>query len=404
MEQDTITMTELQEVTPESLNECDGTRNPSDKNSFLCDGTRTPSDKNSFLCDNHCDVNDVESNEATHATETEAVESQDAETEAVETQVPVSFENINPTTMTFSPTFRCARSTAGQVVQGLNHLAMQLNGEGEYASDKKVPTNDYQQSLYPKMSLLAKQIVDYYTKRFVTDVVDPLQRQVYGANLNGNRNNGQLNKSIPCRGVNRYMRYKFAQFGQLLSLLHYRLTFVAKRDPQYIKRYKENVDECQHFETLRKSCEEFCDYLKKDGDDQTVVAAWASCVADARGHGNVTHSGIPNPVKLTADEVEKKSFVQHQGGHQYQKKTYTSQNQKGEQSEGGWNVVGDRRGRGRGRGGYYGQRRSGENESDFGYTSSSHTGTGFGNYSRGGSHRGFRGARGRGGYMSSTHV
>ena len=322
-----------------------------------------------------------------------------------ETQVPVSFEDINPTTMTFSSTFRCARSTAGQVVQGLNHLVMQLNGDSEYANDKKVPTNDYQQYLYPRMSLLAKQIVDNYTKQFVTDVTDPLQRQVYGANLNGNRNNGQLNKSIPCRGVNRFMRYKFAQFGQLLSLLHYRLMFIAKRDPQYIKRYKENVDECQHFETLRKSCEEFCDYLKKDEDDKSVVALWTNCVADARGHGNETQSNVPNPVKLTADEVEKKTFVQHQGEHQYQKKNYRSQNQRSDQSEGGWNVVRNRGGRGgfrggfRGRGGHYGQHRSNENESDSGHVLSSRTG--FGNYSRGGS---FRGARGRDNYVPNTRV
>ena len=368
--------------------------------------------ENQNECDDHCTVSDTESNEATLAP-TDEGENVEVATEGAsdETQVPVSFEDINPVTMTFSSTFRCARSTAGQVVQGLNHLAMQLNGEGEYANDKKVPTNDYQQSLYPKMSLLARQIVDDYTKRFVTDVTDPLQRQVYGANLNGNRNNGQLNKSIPCRGVNRYMRYKFAQFGQLLSLLHYRLTFIAKRDPQYIKRYKENADECQHFETLRKSCEEFCDYLKKDGDDKTVVAIWANCVTDARGHGNVTQSSVPNPVKLTADEVEKKSFTQPQ--YQYQKKTYKSQNQKGEQSEGGWHVVGGKqykpaggsaggsvggRGRGgfRGRGGYYGQRRSGENESDFEHSAPR---TSSGSYSRGG----FRG-RGRGSYTSNTRA
>lgn len=299
-------------------------------------------------------------------------------------QVPVSFEDIDPTKMTFSTTFKCARSTAGQVVQGFHHLRMQLEGEGTYASEKKVPTNDYQKSLYPGMSKLAGQIVEKFNEKFVTGVTDPLQRQVFGANLNGSRNNGQLNKFIPCKQVDRFLRYKFAQFGQLLNLLNYRLMFIANRDPQYIKRYKENPEEHKHFETLRGLCREFCDYLKKD--ETSVSGLWAECIVEARKLGNVTSTNVPDPVKLTADEVAKKTVGHQQGGYQkkpFHKKPFTGPKEGGD----GWNVVSSRSG---GRGGF----RSGAPRSGGFRNGSSPRGG-----SRGGSRGGFRG---RGGYRTNN--
>ena len=234
-----------------------------------------------------------------------------AEQTSAPQDTPVSFDNVDPTHMEFSLMFKCARSTAGQVVQGLQHLVWHLNGSNQYTDDKKVPTNEYQNVLYPKMASLAEKVVSKYLETFVEGVSDPLQKQVFGANLNGNRNNGQLNKFIPCRGVNRFLRYKFAQFGQLLSLLHYRLMFIANRDPKFIKRYVDNPSELLHFEELKQLCVNFCDYLRKD--DDSVTNDWATCVTEARLQTNSQGStDIPPSVKLNAHNVTRTHYQSRQ--------------------------------------------------------------------------------------------
>jgi uncharacterized membrane protein YgcG len=243
---------------------------------------------------------------------------------------------------------------------------------------------------------LAKKIVDHFTDQFVTGVTDPMQRQVFGANLNGNKNNGQLNKFIPCNTVNRLLKYNGAQFGQLLNLLSYRLTFIANRDPEYIKRYKENLEERQHFETLRSMCRDFCDFLTKEGSS-SISDQWAEIIVEARKVGKV-EPAVPNPVKLTADDVEKKSFGQqkfreNQGFQKKQFRTKTSGQKQhrgpGEHPE-GWNVV---------------ESHSGKERFDGPRTGGSRGGSRGGFRGRGGSRgrSGFRGgSRGRGGYSSTN--
>jgi len=226
-----------------------------------------------------------------------------------QTNYVVSFDDISATNLPFSEMYKCAKSTSGQVVQGLNHLSQHILGEGNYDGNKKEAFNEYQNELYPNMSRLALKVVAAYNEKFTNDITDPLTRQVFGANLNGNRNNGQLNKFIPCKNVNRFLSYKFAQFGQLLALLEYRLLFIVNRDPQYVKRYRENEEEMKHFETLRVKSREFCDFLKND-----VFPEWTNCVSNIRSKTNMPTSSVA-PVKLTADNVNSEKNNNYRTNH-----------------------------------------------------------------------------------------
>lgn len=194
-------------------------------------------------------------------------------------QMNISFDNIDITTFPFSLSYKCAKSTTGQVVQGLQHMALQFMGEKEYKDNKKEIKNDYQKYLYPKIATLAIKVVEEYRKYFVEGIEDPLRKQVFGANLNGNRNDGQLNKFIPCRGVDKNLRYKYAQFGQLLSLLMYRLTFIINRNPDNVKRYRENNDEKQHFIELKNRVSKFCRFLKNS--EKSIFNQWEACLTEA---------------------------------------------------------------------------------------------------------------------------
>jgi hypothetical protein len=185
----------------------------------------------------------------------------------------VQFTSVDPTTMNFSEEFRCARSTAGQVVVGLRWLANSI-------ASLKEATNDYQKALYPTISVLANEVSDKYMSAFVLNVTEPLQVQVYGANLNGRLNDGKLKHDIPCKNTDRRSRYKYSQLGQLLSLLYDRLLFISRRDVTKVQRYVNNVEERKHFESLQVLCGQFCDYLR--GDENSVMSRWTSFVNSSR--------------------------------------------------------------------------------------------------------------------------
>jgi hypothetical protein len=185
----------------------------------------------------------------------------------------VQFTSVDPTTMKFSEEFRCARSTAGQVVVGLRWLANSV-------ASLKEATNDYQKTLYPTISVFANEVCDKYMSTFVSDVTEPLQVQVYGANLNGRLNDGRLKHDIPCKNTDRRSRYKYSQLGQLLSLLYDRLLFISRRDVTKVQRYVDNVEERKHFESLQALCGQFCDYLR--GDENSVMSRWTSFVNSSR--------------------------------------------------------------------------------------------------------------------------
>jgi hypothetical protein len=246
----------------------------------------------------------------------------------------VSFENIDPRKFEFSLKYQCAKSTAGQVVQGFSHLAKYLNGQDMYDGKKKEAKNKFQEYLYPNMAKLAEELVEDYVSKFVTDVTDSLQKQVFGANLNGIKNDGQLNKFIPCKGIsNKFLRYEYAQFGQLLNLLHYRLTFISMRDSMSIKRYVENPEELKHFELLKLRTRLFCNSIKNTTSlVYNFFSKWENIVTEARKVNDSETPLVPS-LKLSDSNIEtsqnnvRRVFVQRQ---KYTKPTNTHEHREKE--------------------------------------------------------------------------
>ena len=141
------------------------------------------------------------------------------------------------------------------------------------------PTNEYQKSLYPQLTSLTQSVVSKYEETFLT-VTDSVHRQVYGANLNGHRNDGSLYRSVNS-GVNRSLTYGYAQFGQLLKVLTSRLKFVVNRDPTTVKRYSESTEESTAYVTLQTLSNDFLSYLT------TVNDEWTKTVDAARTQHNI---------------------------------------------------------------------------------------------------------------------
>ena len=244
-------------------------------------------------------------------------------TKLQEQEKKVNFTDINPLRLPFKFSYRCSMSTAGQVIQGLFHTGRYLTGTDDYEGKGKPMQNKYQEYLYPEIAKLAKKIVDEYLSTFVTSVTDPIQKEVYGANLNGSNNNGQLPNFITCIGVSRNVRYEFIQFKNVVVLLSYRLNFIAKRSPQLIKRYRDDPIQFAYFEVLQNNVKNFCDFLERE-----IFPKWDIVKNEARKlndgfveqvsclHNleireqavNTNHINNPKskeliPVKLTADNI-----------------------------------------------------------------------------------------------------
>jgi hypothetical protein len=74
-------------------------------------------------------------------------------------------------------------------------LLDQVNGTGNYVGKQKKQLN-------PDIVFVLTELVESYNKIFIDNVIDPLQLQVFGENLNGVKNNGQLNGVKTCIGCN----------------------------------------------------------------------------------------------------------------------------------------------------------------------------------------------------------
>jgi hypothetical protein len=211
-------------------------------------------------------------------------------------------------------------STAGQVIQGISHTGRYLVGEGEYSGIGKPMHNNFQEYLYPEISKMSQEVIDKYLKYFVVDIIDPIQKGVFGANLNGNMNNGQLSRFGTCVGISKNVRYEYVQFKNALILLDYRLNFIIKRDPQLVKRYKEDSVQLAHFETLQNLATEFCKYL-----ETVVFEKWETIKKEARKLNGFEKSEQLStnqkynkkkyveeliPVKLTAENVKSHSTIE----------------------------------------------------------------------------------------------
>ncbi len=182
---------------------------------------------------------------------------------------PVSFDDVSLAHLTFNKTFRVTRGAASQVVLGLQHMLTKLT----------TPSNEYQKSIYPQLSTITQQIVDKYTTTFL-QVTTPVERQVFGANLNGHKNDGSLYRSVNS-GVNRSLTYGYAQFGQLVKVLTSRLRFIVNRDSQTVQRYKDSTEEAAAYVQLQTLSNEFLTYLS------TVNDEWNRIVDTARTQHNI---------------------------------------------------------------------------------------------------------------------
>ena len=191
------------------------------------------------------------------------------ETQTQSAPTPVSFENISLDHLGFNETYRVTRGAASQVVLGLRHMLTKL----------ATPTNDYQRTLYPRLSELTQQVVDRYVSTFL-GVTEAVSRQVYGANLNGPRNDGSLYHSVNS-GINRSLTYGYAQFGQLMKVLTNRLRFITKRTVESVERYRTSQAEGAAYTALQGQCNEFLTYLS------TVNEDWTRVVESARQQHNI---------------------------------------------------------------------------------------------------------------------
>jgi hypothetical protein len=182
-------------------------------------------------------------------------------------QVPVSFEDVSLQTLksSFNDTFKISKGSASQVVLGFQSMTERL----------QEPSNEYQQVLYPRLKQLCSELYAKYTETFLTSFTSDTERQVFGANLNGNHNNGSLYRAIPS-GVNKNLSYNYAQFGQLVRVLTSRLRFIVQRDPNNVPRYKNNQEEFAAYEQLRQRVTTFLEYVT------TLSADWNTLVTDTR--------------------------------------------------------------------------------------------------------------------------
>lgn len=195
----------------------------------------------------------------------------------------VSFDNISLNQLLFNETYRISRGSASQLVLGFKHMMTKL-GEGG---------NEYQRTLYPQLRVITQEIVDSYETTFLTQT-EPVFKQVFGANLNGTRNDGSLYRSINS-SVNRSLTYGYVQFGQLVKVLTNRLKFIAQRDPQLIERYKSSKEEMEAYLQLQTYSKTFLNFL----DEQNKK--WADFVNAAR----TTHNVQPSQYQL---RIKKQPF------------------------------------------------------------------------------------------------
>jgi len=249
------------------------------------------------------------------------------------------FSDISLESLKYSDEYRVIRASASQVVLGLQSMANRI-GEGD---------TEYRKSLYPALKKIVSDLVSEYKSKLLTTTSD-LQKQVFGANLNGVRNNGSLNFTVTTSGVKPNLMYKYAQFGQLLRVLVQRLKFIATRDPTRVARYRDNEDERNEFTNLQKLTNEFLVYL------DNLKNTWNTTVQEAREAGgiNVEEQQVDRSRKFVRkDDVEHdNSWNVVSNDKRYPKSDFSSTRGQYSGSRGGFSRGGFA---GRGRGGFTGR-------------------------------------------------
>jgi hypothetical protein len=198
----------------------------------------------------------------------------------------VSFDDISLNHISYNESFRVCLGSAGQIVKAIGCINEQLVGSEH--EQKKLSENKYQETLYPELTKLTKEIVDKYNEVFMSDINDPIKRQVFGANLNGGKNIGVLSRNVLVRGVKFGLKYKFSQFGQLLNTLIQRFEYIHTRDPMAVERYKNSEVERNNFKLLQDKSDYFIKFITNDVDG--IYVKWNAVVAKARENAGVTKS------------------------------------------------------------------------------------------------------------------
>ena len=228
-----------------------------------------------------------------------------------DSRTPVSFSDVSLTQLKtfFSDTYKVSKGSASQVVLGFQAMSERL----------QEPSNEYQQVLYPKLKELCLRLSTKYVDTFLTTFGSDVERQVFGANLNGNRNNGSLYRSIPS-GVNRNLTYNYAQFGQLTRVLTSRLRFIAQREASSVQRYRDSVDEGTTYETLRTRVNTFLSFLDE------LTTEWNTLVSDTRTRFNQPDSQQTNNSQVRQQRQTRFQGQQRREYVQGQRTSQTRQN------------------------------------------------------------------------------
>jgi hypothetical protein len=236
-------------------------------------------------------------------------QSQNAPTNADYRQ-PVSFADVSLDSLrtSFNDTYKVSKGSASQLVLGFQSMRSRL----------QEPTNEYQQTLYPKLKDLCDRLATKYSEIFLTTFGSDVERQVFGANLNGNRNNGSLYRSIPS-GVNRNLTYNYAQFGQLMRVLTNRLRFVVQRDPSSVQRYKDSTDELAAYQKLQNTVNTFMTFL---GD---LSNEWNQLVTETRTRFAVSEQSGQSGQQTQQHQPRQSRQSRYQNGQPRQRESSQSQ-------------------------------------------------------------------------------
>ena len=274
---------------------------------------------------------------------TQSTPQQDMEVTNEHVAKTISWDSISHEKLNISENHRVCLGTTGQIIKAIHTLYDRYNNTSD---EYKKPENKYQESLYPNLSNLANEVCTTYENTFIQNVTDNVQMEVFGANLNGVRNDGTLRHPISTSDVPKNLKYKFAQFKQLLRVLTQRLHYIATRIVDGVERYKNDQAQRGHFIELQTRCVTFLQYLNGqistvnvhsehielkdtsgevsniidtveavettiDTGVQSVTDRWDEIVLEARKFGNVTphkNKMFPKQIKLTSEEAEKRSL------------------------------------------------------------------------------------------------
>jgi hypothetical protein len=217
-----------------------------------------------------------------------------AQQQTSQAPTPVSFDDISLEHLSFNETFRVTRGSASQVVLGLRNMLQKLSN----------PENEYQHAIYPQLVTAINKLVDTYTSSFLS-VTEPTEKQVFGANLNGFRNDGSLYRSVNS-GINRSLTYGYSQFGQLVRVLVNRLRFVVKRDPQSVERYKNSSSEMTAYKNLQSAADAYLTVVNE------VMDSWSKTVDESRKAHGVQRENTNN--RHTSRQVNRETNERQNNG------------------------------------------------------------------------------------------